>query len=103
MTFDVDAFMVKGAGFAGALVSLGHVKGTWLEKLSMFVGGGFSSYYLAPFVVDKLGLPESAAGFLVGLFGMSIVAKTYEYIQTTSLSDLLPFLKPKSSDPTPKE
>lgn len=96
MNLDVDAFMAKGAGIIGSLVSLGHVKGTWREKLVMFITGAASSYYASPLIADKLGMPEGACGFMAGLFGMSIVSKAYEYIQATSLSDILPsFLKRK--------
>jgi hypothetical protein len=93
---DLDAIMAKGAGVVGALISLGHVKGTAGEKFVMFVTGAASSYYASPIVADKLGLPEGACGFMVGLFGMSIVSKIYEYVQISNITDLLPFLKRKS-------
>lgn len=96
MNLDIDAFMAKGAGIIGSLVSLGHVKGTWSEKLVMFVTGAASSYYASPLIADKLGLPEGACGFMAGLFGMSIVSKAYEYIQAVNLADFLPtFFKRK--------
>jgi hypothetical protein len=96
MTLDIDTFMAKGAGVIGSLVSLGHVKGTWSEKLAMFVTGAASSYYASPLIADKLGMPEGACGFMAGLFGMSIVSKAYEYIQAADLSSFLPaFFKRK--------
>lgn len=92
----IDTIMVKGAGVIGALVSLGHVKGTWHEKLIMFLTGAISSYYASPLIADKLGMPEGACGFMAGLFGMSIVAKVYEYIQAADVSSFLPaFFKRK--------
>lgn len=71
------------AGIAGAFVSLRFVQGTLLERVTMAGGGAALSYYATPPIADWLGMAsaEGLVGFLVGLFGMAIVAKVYEAIQ----------------------
>ena len=70
------------AGIAGAFVSLRFVQGTLPERLTMAVGGAVLSYYATPPAASWLGMAsaEGLVGFLVGLFGMAIVAKIYEAI-----------------------
>lgn len=71
------------AGICGAVVSLRFVQGTAVERLTMAAGGASLSYYATPTAAKWLGMAsaEGLVGFLVGLFGMAIVAKVYEAIQ----------------------
>jgi len=71
------------SGVVGALVSLRFVQGTWLEKSFMALGGSCLSYFATSPVAAWLDInnTEGLIGFIIGLFGMSIVAKGYELIQ----------------------
>lgn len=87
------------AGVAGAVVSLRFVQGSLTERISMCVGGAALSYYAATPTALWVGLPhaEGLVGFLIGLFGMAIMAKVYEAIQATSAADILDAVKRKWS------
>lgn len=78
--FDIAKFI---AGTAGAIASLKFVNGTILEKSIMVLGGSALSYYGATPLANWSGLTNSEGfvGFLLGLLGMSAVAKSYEVIQ----------------------
>ena len=71
------------AGIAGAFVSLRFVQGTLLERFAMAGGGAVLSYYATPITASWLNMvsAQGLVGFLIGLFGMAIVAKVYETIQ----------------------
>jgi hypothetical protein len=71
------------AGVAGALTSTRFLKGTWPEKLTMAAGGAALSYFASTPLSSWLDTPnnEGLVGYLVGLFGMALVAKAYEVIQ----------------------
>jgi len=71
------------AGVCGSAVSLRFVQGTLGERLFMGVGGAALSYYASTPVANWMGVPngEGLVGFLIGLFGMAIMAKVYEVIQ----------------------
>lgn len=71
------------AGLFGSVVSLKFVQGTILERALMCVGGAALSYYASTPVVAWVGLPniEGLVGFMIGLFGMAVVAKGYEVLQ----------------------
>lgn len=84
---DLDLLLIKGSGFLGAFFSLRRMGGTPAQKLMLFLGGGTGSYYAAPYVSHLLGLPEGLSGFLIGMFGMSIIEKVLEAIEQTSLTE----------------
>ena len=69
---------------AGAALSLKFVVGTWVEKIIMAIGGAFLSYYASTPVAAWMEAPkaEGLVGFLLGLFGMAVVSKVYEVIQS---------------------
>lgn len=87
------------AGIAGAVVSLRFVHGTFLERISMCIGGAALSYYATTPVAAWVGAPdaEGLVGFLIGLFGMAVMAKVYESIQATSAGDIIEAIKRKWS------
>ena len=79
-----EASLVKIiSGVVGALVSLKFIQGTWLEKSFMALGGSCLSYFATSPIANWLNIEntEGLIGFIVGLFGMAIVAKIYELIQ----------------------
>lgn len=76
------SFAKLGAGAVGAAVSLKFIKGTLLERTSMAIGGAALSYYGTTPAATWANVPdvEGLIGFMIGLFGMAIVAKLYEVI-----------------------
>lgn len=76
-----EAIAVKLAGVAGAVVSMRFLQGTLLERLSMATSGALLSYYLAPHISMRLGIPEGLTGFLVGFFGMAVASRAWEAVQ----------------------
>lgn len=81
-----DGLAGKLAGVLGAAVSMRFMQGSLLERLTMAAGGAAGSYFAAPFISLKTGMPEGLAGFLLGLFGMAVVSKFWEWIQTTPVA-----------------
>lgn len=70
-----------GASLFGSLVSLRFVKGTWVERMLMFVGGTALSYFSTAPMARWINGGEDVqgiVGFALGLLGMTIVAKFYE-------------------------
>lgn len=86
--FHFDALMAKLAGLAGALVSMQFLKGSLWVRFSMGLAGALLSYYSADYVSIKTGLPTGLAGFLIGFFGMAVVSKAWEWLQTAPLGEL---------------
>jgi hypothetical protein len=80
-----DPIVVKlVSGVTGAVVSMKFLPGlSWPEKIIMVLGGSALSYYAATPAAEWLGAAraEGLVGFLIGIFGMAIVAKVYEVIQ----------------------
>lgn len=69
----------------GAMVSLRFVQGTLAERALMAAGGVSLAYYATPVSSEflRLGTSEGVGlvGFVIGLFGMVLVAKVYEAVQ----------------------
>ena len=70
------------AGLAGSVVSLRFVQGTLVERMFMGIGGAALSYYASTPAATWVGVKdaEGLVGFLIGLFGMALMAKVYEVI-----------------------
>lgn len=70
------------AGAAGAVVSMRFVQGTKWERGMMALGGIVLSYYGTMPAAKFVGMSnaEGLVGFVIGMFGMSLVAKIYETI-----------------------
>lgn len=86
---DIDVIISKIAGAVGAGLSLRHVKGSAVEKTLYFTGGMASAYYGAPYAIELFHLPDGLTSFLLGNFGMSVLARLREFLDTTSVSDIL--------------
>lgn len=71
----------------GSVISLKWVQGTWPERLLMVAGGAALSYYATPWAADKVQMSDAAGlvGFLIGLFGMAVVAPFYEALKAADL------------------
>lgn len=75
-------------GFLGSAGALLWLKDTWPRKLAMVCLGVATSYYASPFFSQVFSLDAGLSGFLVGLFGMSIVDsifRTWENLGITKL------------------
>lgn len=81
----LESIAAKLAGIAGALVSMRFLKGTVVEKLTMAAGGAVFSFFAADFVATKTSVPPGLSGFLLGLFGMSILSRAWEWFQSTTI------------------
>ncbi len=71
----------------GSVISLRWVQGTWVERLLMVSGGAILSYYATPWAAAKVQMADAAGlvGFLIGLFGMAVIAPIYEAIKVADL------------------
>ena len=77
-------------GIIGALVAIPFTQGPLLMRASMFMGGASLSYFGAVPLAVAMGMTSGAglAGFVLGLFGMSIASKVYEGIATFATADV---------------
>lgn len=83
---NIEVLAAKLAGVAGAIVSMNFLQGTWPARLVMALGGAVFSYFAAPYVSMRTGLPEGLSGFLLGLFGMAVMSRIWEWVQTTPVA-----------------
>lgn len=98
--FDWDRLLSSPffVGAAGALVALKSAPGkTWIERAFNLACGMLLAGFLSAAVAEWLGLktPETqlAAAFLVGLFGMNVVAAANVWFNETKLADVIPWFK----------
>lgn len=90
---DLETWSLRLSGVVGALISMRFVTGTLKQRAVMAIGGAAFSFYATDFVVSKLSLPPGLAGFLLGLFGMSILSRLWEWLQTSDfISSVIDFL-----------
>lgn len=96
---DINPELIKSpwvAGAMGALVALRGVPGiSWLERAFNLICGSIIAGYMSPAAATYLGLekPELhyTAAFLMGLFGLNLIAAIVEAIRTADLGKLLPW------------
>lgn len=69
-------------GVLGALIAIHRTDGPLTMRASMFLGGASLSYYGADWFAFLMGMSagRGLAGFVLGLFGMSVAAKVYEAV-----------------------
>lgn len=85
---NIDAWAAKLAGVAGAVVSMRYLQGSWPARASMAASGSLISYYGAPHLAQITGMPEGLTGFLLGLFGMAVVSRAWEWVQSAPIGAL---------------
>lgn len=80
--------IIPGAigSFGAALLWL---RGPWGRRLAMATLGAAASYYGAPYVAQTLSLSEGFAGFMLGLFGMSLVDSIFKTWQDQGLTAMI--------------
>lgn len=86
-SFDVVEKAIPGViGAAGALL---WIHAPWPRKLAMFALGATLAYVAADYVAAQFSLPHGLSGFLLGLFGMSIVDAVFKAPWTAIVIDIL--------------
>lgn len=77
-------------GILGALFAIPFTQGPRLMRAAMFGGGASLSYFGAVPFSQAMGMTNGAglAGFVLGLFGMSVAAKVYEALAVFAAGDL---------------
>lgn len=75
--FDLTKFLTATAG---AVVSMAKWPGTLVERAVMGAAGVVISYFASDAVSALTSVPPGLCGFLLGLFGMSIVGKVWDAI-----------------------
>jgi hypothetical protein len=83
-----DELAAQLAGVAGSLVSMRYLQGSWPARLSMAASGSLISFYAAPHLAIVTGMPEGLTGFLLGLFGMAVVSRAWEWVQQAPIGGL---------------
>lgn len=77
----------------GALGSFGAaalwIKGPWGRRLTMAGLGSVASYYGAPYISQTLHMAEGFAGFMLGLFGMSVVDSVFKTWHERGLTEMI--------------
>lgn len=82
---------------AGSIVALRGVPGSgWKDRWFNLLCGTLLGGILGPAIAEWFNLEsanlQSACHFLVGLFGLNVVATIVEWIRNVQLSDVLPWL-----------
>lgn len=76
-------------GAIGSLGALLWIKGTWPRRIAMVGLGSAASYYGAPHVSLAFTMGEGLAGFLTGLFSMSVVDSVFKTWQDLGMTDIV--------------
>ena len=99
MEWNFDGISPKNpfiVGFLGAVVSLKGTPGlTWKERAVNVASGTLMAGFLSPALTEYFALTtpamQSAAAFVVGLFGLNMTAAVGQWIKGADLSLLVPF------------
>lgn len=97
---DLDKILSSpfAVGLCGAVVALKGCPGkSWAERGFNATCGALLAGFLSAAIAEWLGLrtPEtkSAVAFVVGLFGMNLVASVNFWLSEAKLSDVLPWMR----------
>jgi hypothetical protein len=78
-----------GPGVAGSVLALFFLRRPPLMLAGMFLGGCMLSFFATPWLSAwmEVGIKgEGLIGFITGLFGMSSVAKVYDFIEAVEVA-----------------
>lgn len=83
-------------GLLGAIVSLRGTPGlTWKERAFNVASGTVLAGFMSPALTEYFSLTtpamQSAAAFVVGLFGLNMTAAVAQWIKGADLNSMLPF------------
>lgn len=76
-------------GIIGSVGAMLWIKAPWPRRVAMVVLGSAASFYGGQHVAHMLGMGESLAGFLVGLFSMSVVDSIFRVWQDLGITAIL--------------
>lgn len=85
---DID-IAKNAAGPIGALSAMLFMKGPLMQRVGMLLPGAALAWYGAKPLSQYANLPEGLAGFLLGLFGMALIAKVLDTLEKFPLGDLI--------------
>lgn len=85
-------------GLLGSIVALRGAPGTtWKERVFNVLCGALLAGFVSPAIAEYFGLAtpsmQAASAFVVGLFGLNLVATLVAWIKDLRLADLLPWRK----------
>ncbi len=76
---DIPPEILKAVpGAAGSFISMLFLNDTWPRRIALFAAGGVLAYFGTPWASAFVGLDPGFAGFLLGLFGMAVIARMFE-------------------------
>lgn len=83
MNYEDPLFIKAAAAISGALVSIKFLRGSFVEKMLMIVGGAALSFFASDTVSQMLDAQKAVGlvGFLLGIFGMAAIGKVYEILE----------------------
>lgn len=81
------------AGFLGALLALAWIKGPFVYRGALFVGGWAASIYVTPILNHAFELETAGMEFLVGIFSMSTVAAVFRTMEQVDFAGITQALK----------
>jgi hypothetical protein len=86
----LDELRNAAPGIAGSLLALMFLRRPLFVLAGMFVGGSLLSYYGANWLAEWLSIERHTglAGFVLGLFGMAVVAKVYDTIDALAPTEV---------------
>lgn len=88
--FDPSTLAKHAAGPAGAVTAMLFMRGMdWKHRIAMVIAGSIMAFYGAPLIHHWTGGNEGLSGWLVGLFGMALVAKIFDTWEALELGPLL--------------
>lgn len=87
-------------GVIGAAGALLWIHAPWPRKLAMFALGATLAYVAADYVAAQFNMPNGLSGFILGLFGMSVVDAIFKAPMSTYVTE---FIRAKLGMKEPKE
>lgn len=75
-------------GVVGSVGALIWIKGPLPRRIAMVVLGSAASYYATPHLATTFSMGEGLSGFLIGLFGMSVVDSIFKTWQELGLTEI---------------
>lgn len=76
-------------GILGSVGALLWIKAPWPRRVAMVALGSAASFYGGSHIAQLFDMGEGLAGFLVGLFGMSVVDSIFRTWAELGLSSIL--------------
>lgn len=89
MTEIPPEIMKAAPGAAGSFVSMLFMKADWKRRIALFLAGAALAFYGTPWVSANVIRDAGFAGFLLGCFGMAIVARLWEAWDGLELTSIL--------------